>query len=1003
MLAAVTCVLLGALALSPSALAAAGATTLGPGLAAPEDGEACPPGSDHFTPTVDCVFFQTIGMAGVLTQSPTDGTITTWRVDAFRGSARLVVLRPTGDGRYSITARSARETVPCQSDPPVLPTCGPITVPAQFATNLPIHKGDYIGIEVFNPPSCESLLGNNQACASVGVYTSGTGIQSAVFQEVDVTPADNTLFTPSRPVTGLELDFNADVVPGGIEGEITDGVTGKGLGQATVQITGTEVGGTEVDDTVTTLSDGTYADPLGAGTYTVRPEGVPPGEPPGLGYSIAACEGAAATTSCAVTLGANETRTASFAYPDCTSLKLTAADALADATFGARLDTGVKLQGHGFCPGMSVQFGNDQANAVVAGADISAGGTVATVKVPKYATTGDLKVDQLIDQPNGATALEDATLPDKFQVDSFRNTHGFSFANFARVSNLDEFDAAFGVDQTSVPETINTCPGVGKCPKKTYVLTSAAQNDFIDGVDQQHGVCFGMTLASQRFWAHDPAVSSLDSAARVPWDLGRAHAAQLIGEMQWLAGSRELQLARLAAIDDRQHRDGAVIRSEVATALDSGRVGAIVVIYDATRPIAHAVLAYRIEPDIADPRGYFIDVYDPNEPYSRAEDLPAGVFHASSVDGSRIRVSGDGSWSFPGLGVGGDSSDLVALQPGEFSNPHLGDRTLNVRIPPATTLTSLVDAHGKPLSLTDPTTSGIVRNPPPTGGPTPPSNSSFLAPIGRYTQTLTGSAALHETISAPGFVASITTAHPSGGEKLTIDPHAAQVGLLPAAASSFGTAPATIQLALNVANGEQRSATISGPGAAHGVRFGFDRRRTALSLLVVGRRTGHYKLTLSDTGRHHLPERFVSPSVTLAPGEEMTVAPTSWSRLATAHATGILTHSSGQRARVSLANESRLAGAVIAGLAAHKGFLGVRLRVPHLESGSTVDVFVTFHQRHHVVASSHTRATTLRSRMQTTIRLPRGRGIVATALAVTLSTGPAASSATSIRTLTLTR
>ena len=1002
MAATVVAVLLATLASSPVALASPGATTLGPGLNAPEDGEACQAGADGFTPGTDCLFFQTTGTAGVITQSPTDGTVTTWRVDAFRGSARLVVVHPNSAGSYSITARSAKETVPCQPEPPVFPTCGPINQPAQFMTSLPIRKGDYIGIEAFNPPSCQKVLSNDQACADVGIYVNGTGIENATLEAVDATPADNIPFTPSRSFTRFELDFNADVVPSGVDGAITDGVTGKGLAQATVHITGTEVGGTHVDDTVLTRGDGTYADPLGAGTYSVQPEGVPPGEPLGLGYSVGQCDGAAGSASCAVTLGSNETKTASFAYPDCTGLRLAVADPLADATFGARLGTDVKLKGDGFCPGMSVQFGNDQASAEVSGTDISAGGTIAKVTVPKYASTGDLKVHQLVDQPDGTTVLEDAKLAGrKFQIDSFRNTHGFRFNNFGRFSNLDEFNAAFGVDQTSIPETINTCPGTGNCPKTTYVLTDEAQNIFIDGVDQLHGECFGMVLASQRLWTHDPAASSLDPAARVPWDLGQTSVTRLIGEMQWLGGSRELQVARLVAFDSRLHRDGAVIRDELTTALDSGSVGAVVVMTDVARLRGHAVLAYRIESDPADSRAYYIDVYDPNSPYSVLDEDPAGLFHEHQVDASRIHVNGDGSWSFPGLG--GDSWDLVPLQPGAFISPHLRDVRLNAIIPASTTLASLTDAQGKALSLNNPPASGILPNPPLTGSPGLTSGSSFLAPVGRYTQTLTGAGALHETMLAPGFVTSVTTAHPAAGEKLTVDPAAAQVTLEPAAGTGFGTAVATIQVGVDAPGGEQRTATISGSGAADGLRFGFDRQRARVSVLVLGSHSGRYSVSLSATSRHSLPELLVSGTIALAPGDRLSLAPDHWTSLATARAVGILVHRDGRRTRVSLANRASVPRAVIVGLTARGGILRVRLRALHLEPGSTIDVFLTFHRARRILGSAHARVSALKANSQITIHLPHhlGPGTAATALAVTLSTGTAANSATSTRTIPL--
>ncbi len=140
-----TVALVGSLALLESPAVAAQTVTLGPtlptgtGIAGGNCGQA------------DCTYF-TSASSSFSVVAPADGTITSWSVELFSGTARLVIIKAGAGNSYSIVAQSAPVTEPCViNNGRCLPPANAFyTVP----TNLPISAGEFIGIRSIQPANC---------------------------------------------------------------------------------------------------------------------------------------------------------------------------------------------------------------------------------------------------------------------------------------------------------------------------------------------------------------------------------------------------------------------------------------------------------------------------------------------------------------------------------------------------------------------------------------------------------------------------------------------------------------------------------------------------------------------------------------------------------------------------------------------------------------------------------------------------------------------------------
>jgi hypothetical protein len=180
--------------------------------------------------------------------------------------------------------------------------------------------------------------------------------------------------------------------------------------------------------------------------------------------------------------------------------------------------TEVTVDGDGFCPGTSAQFGNADATALAD--SINAAGTRLTVATPRLATDGPLTI---------TSGGQSAASPQAVSVDSYRNTKGYAFLNYSPHITFGQMTEAFGASQTY--DTISLCIigcNVTFGDPFAMILNGIANAAF---GGSNGGACFGVSLSSQRFLHNeanlDPAsppnpptiISDLGKVATLGWVL----------------------------------------------------------------------------------------------------------------------------------------------------------------------------------------------------------------------------------------------------------------------------------------------------------------------------------------------------------------------------------------------------------------------------------------------------------------------------------------------------
>jgi hypothetical protein len=613
-------------------------------------------------------------------------------------------------------------------------------------------------------------------------------------------------------------------------------------------------------------------------------------------------------------------------------------DQLQPDPHGAPIGTTVTLEGRGFCPGMSIEFGNKRAVIEPKSTDIAAGGKVVVVEVPRLATTGKLTVTV-----NNQTA----SLPSTFDVDSFRNTDGFSFPNSAGVIGLSDFEHVFGTQNTMVSRQINPC-GKAACPTTVLVPTAATmQAFFADRKDFGHGLCFGWDLAAQRLSAGgDTALASFDPTATVPWDLDESAGLNtFIVDQHLTQFSDQVPAIRRA----NQAASSSELRSQLEVALSGGieedSNGAIVEIYQysASGWRGHALLAYDVEPQ--EGGGFLIYVADPNHTFTTDENEDTtGVKHAEAVNTSTIKVNAEGLWYSNALGWAGTlrtidvtpySALLGAIDKGlTFSDP--GPGALRSEVAPGTSLQALQDPAGQAVEISNPAPASGVEFEPVLDESASP-DYSFSGPAGNYVQTLSGSNP-SELIETDGIEAAIDAS--AGTDVLSFDPTSGTVSLGGSAAKSAnsahpasvkGAAPshtATLSLLAGVGASE-RNVSMTGPAAA-GTSLTFAGSHGAL-ILKAGAK-GRYSLTLSTQGAS-VGAQELKVIVKLGAEERATLTP-NWTSLSARKVPVTLRPAHGHPRRLRLADHASVPHATITSVKVAAKAAKIGLRIPGLVGGT---------------------------------------------------------------------
>jgi hypothetical protein len=320
-----------------------------------------------------------------------------------------------------------------------------------------------------------------------------------------------------------------------------------------------------------------------------------------------------------------------------------------------RPGTDVTIRGAGFCTGspITVQFGNSLATSPAT--EVSLDGREIHACVPRLATDGPLTVTTSAGSFSSSTA---------FTVQSFRSMNGYSFTNPALPdASFDDLVAAFGRDQTYVGFTIDPCAamtfGLKRCPVVSFDITpnpfawlfAKAVSNKVDA----H--CFGMSYTAERFIkGQDVHAAFPPGTADTTWGLlgPSAPSSTLLNHVrvrhfyQFDARVVRHYLAHAGNIwasSSTYASEVPEIRESLRSELLAGNYP-LVMMRSGGR--GHVVLGYDIE-DVA-PNDFYIDIYDPNVPFRDAERTDSAAHKQAEQDRSRIHVTADGRWTYPGLG-----------------------------------------------------------------------------------------------------------------------------------------------------------------------------------------------------------------------------------------------------------------------------------------------------------------------------------------------------------------
>jgi hypothetical protein len=301
----------------------------------------------------------------------------------------------------------------------------------------------------------------------------------------------------------------------------------------------------------------------------------------------------------------------------------------------------VTIYGAGFLPGTKVQFGNATINPqlLVTPTHIDPSGTWMTVNVPLFAASSKI----LVQIPGGGVIAS----PQTFTVQSFRNTYGFSFTNdgpfnFSVTEDLidSEYGSPISAGDVIVGGILGGVFGAGAAVAADEAF-AAAYKAFCKAELDNQGACYGLVLTSVMMTntPHliNPTYGLPAGAAPTVFNLQNNAALTRLIEENHLAqfSAEEANYAAGWALTAAAHGHTAQnIHDQIAGLLQSGQHPII----GMTSTANHAVLAYDLEPGPSGDGDFYIDVYDPNRPYSDSD--------GTQAQASRILIDPVKGWSF---------------------------------------------------------------------------------------------------------------------------------------------------------------------------------------------------------------------------------------------------------------------------------------------------------------------------------------------------------------------
>jgi len=573
---------------------------------------------------------------------------------------------------------------------------------------------------------------------------------------------------------------------------------------------------------------------------------------------------------------------------------------------------------------MTVRVGNDLALAT----GDRAGETV-TFTTPRLATSGPVELVSV--GATGAVVSRAAVPGPPATVDTYRNTWGFAFKNFAASPSFNDMVDAFGAEDVFVCIHV---PFVGCVPSGVpdpWALTVMTLLQLGDGS------CFGISWVSEqmRRGRLDPA--TFTPGAKTPFAIGGkpgdpdaagARGGEIEDEIEaaWVRQFSEeyMDFYRGESLDALLFQSPSDLRRKIEGMLRQGDHPLLTLRNGNSLYGQHVVTPYDIEDDPTEVGAYYIHVYDNNIPFDPRyvqddgqlnSDLLAGTtfgamrpepeFLRPRVD-SRVRVGADGSWSMPSSNFAADQIGNIIAGPwdlpprdAELLRPdsaistvinlfvvwagegitNRGARAGTAPDPPATV--SQVTAAGK-RQFTD---SGAVNTDPDsrlnvvpwtmaTGGRAP-FEGHFVPAGAPYEVQLRGDrdGRQNQLVLGNGTMTKVTTAVTKGTtDTIDVAPRQNSVSVDPAGAAE----PVKIEMSARTKQGTWRTAMLdTTTRGTDGLRY--DRAADGYVIDHKGPPTT-VRLTLSSLEKTAAPQE-ATARISVGRNQKVTFKPASWKRL----------------------------------------------------------------------------------------------------------------------------
>ncbi|MBA2348909.1 MAG: hypothetical protein H0V81_11505, partial [Solirubrobacterales bacterium] len=518
-----------------------------------------------------------------------------------------------------------------------------------------------------------------------------------------------------------------------------------------------------------------------------------------------------------------------------------------------------------------------------------------TLDVPQGAVSGPLRALS----PTGAEVARSAPV----DVTDFRNVFALAGLNGGAGARTNaytwaDFERTFGDDDTE--SCFIVC--VTDDHARTYYRRWRDQVQANPGT----GLCSGWVQMALRFKRGTQLASEYLPAATRAWQIPST-------QVDGTAVKRDIVRWQVAQFDKgfQEDRTRGFARSaaDERAVIKQGVAGGDVYIGIRQGTAGHAVLGYDAQ-DITTPTGpgLIVQIYDPNVPYTTAEET-SGAVRTAAVAGSTITIQGDGSWAGSGFPWAGNNGTLMATTALPADNAELptsagfvvslfssaaGGGTTPAEI-------TSIDAGGRP-------TLGPGGEPRPGSGVTLRPNFSGVGAVPEYglqagreyelTATGKGGGTYEHGLIGGGSSATVAGAPTAPGQKdtLTVRPGQAQLGF------ATGGAGGPVSYELTDQNGR---ATRSAEVATRAGKGADDEAELAGGTLRV-RHDGppvSMSITLRSSGEG-LPGAVTTAPIRLGAGERLELRPQAWKDLQA----GVRLTVRDRRGRVKRRSAARLRG-----------------------------------------------------------------------------------------------